>query len=472
MADIQLSVPYHNVVTREGRLLAWALWPLWAILAPLCIIVTLAAIAAYPAIFAPTVTAMLIAIPAVTIVFGALWTAIAQDDKLHISKEGLFFPRILMPRLGFHQYVPWDRLVAADVDGMQPGAKKLRLVIKGCGAVDVDLSGIDEEEVEQLLLAVEVWADRCERTPLLIAYQHEVQNANKGLERASYTQMWEQELSRRFNTTAFIPLEPGASLHQGKLKVVRQLSFGGFSAIYLVKDDSGGFMVAKEAVVPPSAEEKHRIKAEEHFAREAALLTRIQHKGIARVFDHFSENGRNYILLEYIEGQNLRQSVNQNGVPDAATAQRWALEVAAVLDFLHSQSPPIIHRDISPDNIMLRADGSLVIIDFGAANQLVSAATGTLVGKQAYMPPEQLRGKAVVESDYYSFGGTLHFLLTGSDPVPLSVSRPRTIDKSIDERFDSLIAQLTAFEAAERRGGSQSLTQAVKEKFGTIGAAS
>lgn len=462
MAEIQLSIPYKNVVTRQGQLLAWALWPVWAILAPLCIVFTLAAVAAYPAIFPPLITALLIGVSAMAIVFGALWAALAQDDRIHVSKEGMFFPGVLMPRLRFTRYQPWDRLVAADIlDESADGPKKLRLVLKGMKAIDVGLVDVPNEELEQLLLAVELWGDKCERAPTLVAYQHEIQNVTKGLERVSYTQMWEEELSRRFTTTAFIPLEPGAQIGP-RFKVVRQLSFGGFSAIYLVQDELGQFLVAKESVIPASVSDKQRVKAEEHFAREARLLTQINHERIAQVYDHFSEKNRNYIFLEYVEGQNLRQYVNQNGPITNEDCIRWALELADVIDFLHSQSPPIVHRDLSPDNIMLRPDLHLTLIDFGAANQLVTDATGTLVGKQAYMPPEQLRGKATKESDYYSFGGTLHFLLTGQDPIPLAESRPRQINHNVSEPIDKLTAQLTSFEAVERAPGSSSLKAAIQ----------
>lgn len=470
MAEIQLSIPYNTVLTRQGKVLAWTLWPLWALLAPLCLLLTLAAIAIYPAMFVPTTTAMLILVPVLLMVAGAAWTAVCQEDRIYVSNEGIYFPQLLTRRIG-EKYVPWDRVAAADVDDTGQ-RKNLRLVVRGIGAIKFDLADVPEQDIEQLLLAIELWGEKCERTPVLIAYQHEIQNATKGLERVSYTQMWEDELSRKFSTTTFVPLEPGAALRDGRLKVCKQLSFGGFSAIYLAQDELGAFIVVKEAVVPSAADEKVKEKAEEHFAREAAFLTRLSHDGIAKVYDHFSENGRSYILLEYIEGQNLRQVVNQNGPLDNKTAIAYALELAQVLDYLHQQSPPIIHRDFSPDNIMLRPSGKLVLIDFGAANNFVSAATGTLVGKQAYMPAEQLRGKAVIQSDYYSYGGTLHFLMTGADPVPLESSSPKQLNNNVNEALDALVSEFTAFEASDRLPADKSLYAYVSEKLGPVGAMS
>jgi serine/threonine protein kinase len=99
---------------------------------------------------------------------------------------------------------------------------------------------------------------------------------------------------------------------------------------------------------------------------------------------------------------------------------RWLLEAAKILQYLHSQSPPLIHRDVTPDNLVLARDGCLSLIDFGAANALLGTATGTLVGKQSYIAPEQFRGKAGLSSDIYSLGATVYFALTGREPEPLT----------------------------------------------------
>jgi serine/threonine-protein kinase len=90
------------------------------------------------------------------------------------------------------------------------------------------------------------------------------------------------------------------------------------------------------------------------------------------------------------------------------------------------------------------------MIDFGAANEFVGKATGTLVGKQSFIAPEQFRGKATTQSDLYALGCTLHFLLTGAEPVPLSVSHPRTINPAVSPRMDALVASLTAMNVEDR----------------------
>jgi len=171
------------------------------------------------------------------------------------------------------------------------------------------------------------------------------------------------------------------------------------------------------------------------------------------------ENGRNYLLLQYANGQDLRQLVLQHGKQMERTVIEWADQITEVLQFLHAQAPPVVHRDLTPDNLVLSPAGEIILIDFGAANEFIGNATGTLVGKQSFISPEQFRGKACPQSDIYSFGGTMHFLLTGQEPVALSVSHPRSVDQSISEEMDNLIAEMTDLDVAKRISSAAVLSQ-------------
>jgi serine/threonine-protein kinase len=123
--------------------------------------------------------------------------------------------------------------------------------------------------------------------------------------------------------------------------------------------------------------------------------------------------------------------------------------MAEILNYLHTQDPPIIHRDLTPDNVVRREDNDVVLIDFGAANEFVGTATGTLVGKQAYISPEQLRGKATTSSDIYALGGTVHFLLTGKDPEALSASHPKELN--------AVVSFCTEMETSDRPSSAHEL---------------
>src|SRR5262249_34843353 len=118
---------------------------------------------------------------------------------------------------------------------------------------------------------------------------------------------------------------------------------------------------------------------------------------------------------------------------------------------LHGLSPPVVHRDFTPDNLILNVDGTLKLIDFNVARQSVESTTsGTVVGKHAYLPPEQFRGMPETQSDIYAMGATLHFLLTGADPEPISVSHPRQICSDVSEELNAVVEKSTALDLQKR----------------------
>jgi len=168
------------------------------------------------------------------------------------------------------------------------------------------------------------------------------------------------------------------------------------------------------------------------------------------VHDHFVDQGRHYLVLEYIPGQDLRQLVKEEGPQKEEQVLIWAAAMAKMLIYLHGQPEPIIHRDFTPDNLILKSNGSIAVIDFGAANFFIGTATGTMIGKQAYIAPEQLRGKATPQSDIYAFGACLYYLSTGQDPEPLAVSHPKEKMSEISEAFDKIVANCTQMEKEDR----------------------
>jgi Serine/threonine protein kinase len=177
---------------------------------------------------------------------------------------------------------------------------------------------------------------------------------------------------------------------------------------------------------------------------------KLKHPRIARVLDRFVEDGRDYLVLEFIPGPTLRQLVKSKGKQKEKDALKWCKQLSEILEYLHGQEPPVLHRDLTPDNVILGNNGEIYLVDFGAANEYVGQATGTMIGKQCYIAPEQLRGKANKASDYYALGGTLYFLLTGEDPEPLSASSPKEKVPEISESTNALVKSLTAFEWQER----------------------
>ena len=376
-----------------------------------------------------------------------------SDDQIVLTRDGLSFPGYMCAELSPRVELPWSALRKISMSKTD-STTFLCLYFHPGKAIKLPIFKLKKNDLEQLAIALEVWAPHAEGLVEL----EQIKGDTNSSALASYTKIWEDELNNRFGSTNFGPLQPGMTLRDGKITVVRQLAFGGLSAIYLVKDWEGNLFVLKESVVPDNSEEELRQKAEEFFNREAHFLSNLNHPQIARVYDHFVEQGRNYLLLEYIEGENLRTLVRRGGTIDEKVVVDWAIEIARILDYLHKQSTPVIHRDISPENLMLH-DGHITLIDFGAANQFLGTATGTMIGKQAYISPEQLKGKATPQSDIYSLGATLHFLLTGHDPEALTSSHPAGVNFAVSAKLDALIAKCTALDLGERYLNAQDLIE-------------
>jgi serine/threonine protein kinase len=202
--------------------------------------------------------------------------------------------------------------------------------------------------------------------------------------------------------------------------VMHMLGRGGMGAVYKATDRKFGNTVALKETFYSD----HRLR--EAFALEARLLNRLRHAALPVVMDYFSEGESQYLVMQYIPGRDMeqllteRQSQNQGLFP-AAAVLRWADQLLDALDYLHSQTPPIIHRDIKPQNLKLTPRGEVILLDFGLAKGVTSQQSDTSRSIRGYTPNysplEQIRGTGTdVRSDIYSVGATLYHLLTGEMP--------------------------------------------------------
>jgi tRNA A-37 threonylcarbamoyl transferase component Bud32 len=404
------------------------------------------------------------------------WLAmLMRERRILLRQAGLTFPAHMWGPLLFRRHRTWGDIGAVGLTDEQlatsgshslpgrhdrkPGLEDRQMVFyfQSGGTARVNLEQLAMSDLENFFKASKHWGSTAVIAPELIDLKRKLFSGPKKTQQVSFTTLWEEDLQAHFTATTFVPLDKGRSLQNGRFKVLSQLAAGGLSAIYLAEMPDKRLVVLKEAVVPATADDASRNKAKVMFEREARLLLRLEHPRIARVSDHFIEGGRDYLVLEYIRGQSLRQLVSQAGPQSEEQVLLWAGEIAQILKYLHDQDPPIIHRDISPDNLVLREDGKLFLIDFGAANEFVGTATGTLIGKQCYIAPEQFRGKAAPASDIYGLGGTLFFLLTGQEPEALSEAHPASVRNTLSGTIDEFVAALTRTDAQERISNADSL---------------
>jgi serine/threonine protein kinase len=212
-------------------------------------------------------------------------------------------------------------------------------------------------------------------------------------------------------------LAPDALL-QNRYLILRPIGKGGMGAVYLAKDERLGNTIAlKETFF----EDELLRKA---FEREARLLASLRHSALPRVIDHFTEETGQFLVMEFIPGDDLEAMFKERGGPfPLSDVLRWADQLLDALDYLHTQQPPIIHRDIKPQNLKLAARDQIILLDFGlakgsAAGMSQASATGSIFGyTPTYAPLEQVHGAGTdPRSDLYSLAATLYHLLTGTEP--------------------------------------------------------
>ncbi|MGI8589056.1 MAG: serine/threonine-protein kinase [Chloroflexia bacterium] len=217
-------------------------------------------------------------------------------------------------------------------------------------------------------------------------------------------------------------LDPGALL-QARYRIVRRVAQGGMGAVYEAQDEQEpGTRAAVKEMAQSSLLPDERTQSLKDFMREATLLATLQHPNLPRFHAVFQENGKYYLVMEFIAGQTLEHLIsNSRSFLPENRVLVWTAQLCEVLNHLHGRQPPIIYRDMKPGNIMLLdGDDRVKLIDFGIARfhrrgrNTDTAAFGTA----GYSPPEQYgNGQTDERSDVYALAATLHHLLTGHDPV-------------------------------------------------------
>ena len=221
----------------------------------------------------------------------------------------------------------------------------------------------------------------------------------------------------------------------GKYEIRRRLGSGGMSDVYLAVDTHLGMKWALKRIRCDDPE--HPYLADSIYA-EANILRRVKHKNLVRIVDIFREKDAVYLVMEYVEGKNLENVIKHEPEYAGAKLRQWALELLGVLEELHSRKPPIIYRDMKPENIMVRPDGSICLIDFGTAKERLDniGADKVALGTRAFAAPEQFNGYSDERSDIYSLGRTLEAIPCKS-PVLKRMIRKATADDP-EKRFRSV----------------------------------
>jgi eukaryotic-like serine/threonine-protein kinase len=199
--------------------------------------------------------------------------------------------------------------------------------------------------------------------------------------------------------------------------ITRVIKAGGQGSVFETIGEDAKVYAVKE-MIDNFTNPKERVEAVDRFEAEAKMLRRLSHPRIPKVYADFKDEGRQYLAMEFVRGEDLEEVIRKH--PGGLAEQQvleWADEICDVLGYLHNHKPePIIFRDMKPSNVMIEPDGKVKLIDFGIAKVFQRTERGTQIGTPGYAPPEQYQGLATVESDIYALAATLHHMLTGRDP--------------------------------------------------------
>ncbi len=285
-----------------------------------------------------------------------------------------------------------------------------------------------------------------------------------------------------------LPAKIGEAL-RNRYKIRERIGQGGMGNIYLADDLrlEGRLCAIKEVEYDRVLPDNILKEAREQFFREASVLARLDHPNLPKVSDFFSSDKRDYLVMDYVPGKDLRtimiEARQAGSFLQEMDVLNWASQLADALFYLHSQDPPILHRDIKPSNLKLTPSGILKLVDFGLVKVLAPGeVTITILqgqGTALYTPLEQYGGDSGhtdIRSDIFAFGSTLYHLLTNQPPMdarerflnPDSLRLPRQINPEISPRTERAILWAMALHPDERPENVEKFRQSLVGDMPTL----
>ncbi len=260
------------------------------------------------------------------------------------------------------------------------------------------------------------------------------------------------------------------TLFRNRYFIMSKVGAGGFGSVYKARDiQSGDRLVAIKEVTLLGLHPQAMIEATTAFQREVSVLSQLDHPNLPRLYEYIQTPGHWYLVMDFIAGETLEeyQSKTPNGRLLLSEALDIGMQLCLVLDYLHSQQPPIVFRDLKPANIMRTPTGQLYLIDFGIARYFKpgQAKDTVALGSHGYAAPEQYgKAQTTPRADIYSLGAVLHQLLTARDPSeapfrfqplrPKSHSEPGSLNTGMVDvlvnKLETLITSMLAMDVNKR----------------------
>lgn len=270
------------------------------------------------------------------------------------------------------------------------------------------------------------------------------------------------------------------TLIHDRYRIIRAIGKGGMGAVYEAFDQRLQSPVALKQMI---VEGEQLSRA---FAREAQLLASLRHQALPRVIDHFVDDQGQFLVMEFIPGDDLATLLQKRGAPfPIDQVLSWADTLLDALSYLHAQQPPVIHRDIKPQNMKLTPRGEIILLDFGLAKGATAAQTRSMTGSvfgytPQYAPLEQIKGSGTEpRSDLYALGATLYNLITGTPPpdaltrAAATISREpdplepaHRLNRAVPEDVSAVLSQALALDPAARFANADAMRRALRQARG------
>jgi serine/threonine protein kinase len=270
---------------------------------------------------------------------------------------------------------------------------------------------------------------------------------------------------------------------ENRYRIVSLIGQGGMANVYKVEDLRLSRPCALKEMLPDPNASTHTLRqARDQFRREAEILAKLSHPNLPAVYDHFTWAGKEYLVMEFIEGESLDELLDRypNGMP-SDEVWPWMTKLTEALQYCHEHG--IVHRDIKPANILLKPDGGVVLVDFGLVKLFDPTNPKTLtivrgMGTPEYAPLEQFDAKRHTDarSDIYSLGATLYHALTGQPPLevharlldPTAFRTPRQLNPNISPQCESIVLNAIAVYPRGRYQSIAEMRQAIQQKIAPV----
>ena len=277
-------------------------------------------------------------------------------------------------------------------------------------------------------------------------------------------------VSGRTGPDPWEPLQPGKRI--GRYRIEKELGRGGMSVVYLAEDlHLGKYWAVKAIRKSPDGMSSEGESGRASLLAEAELMKKLEHPALPRIVDIFTEEDSVILVMDYVEGDTLAELLKRIGPFSEKLVREWLICLAGVLQYLHSQDPPVIYRDMKPANVIRKRDGSLVLLDLGIAREYKTdqELDTVALGTRGYAPPEQYgNAQTDIRSDIYSLGMTGAELLTGIPPDKdpwFYQSHPfRKVFPEISQDMENILNRCLAFSPRDRFESCAALIRALRHQ--------